>query len=421
MICLIHLVIKMIKIKELKVKNFKSLINTHITDFGLVNMFYGFNNSGKSNVFRFLNILFAKKKELEIIKVKESESPLSKKATERLVNTADFWEGNIYDQPYLFSNNDRTKDITFEVKLDISNTELPELELLRQNGFIADGDFTELVLKGDITEKNSKDSYLTVTSASLNGKNFHLIEDKITYGFKAEQNDDLDKVLSHEILRMLNDCVEFIDTDRNFTQELFNDDISGFSHKNFKNWLFDLNMNSEKNDTFLELAKFLAGFEFSDDGKEKLASNINSFPFREFTDIGFTRFDNEIEIMLKNNHNRLPLSSFGTGIQQFFYILTRIFMNKSKIIIIEEVELNLSPLYQKELMLFLRSLLGDRYSQLLFSSHSPFFTLKNSELVNVVQHVQIDNSAYPGTKVESHDEWEYFEDMNESIFSMCWS
>ena len=96
-------------------------------------------------------------------------------------------------------------------------------------------------------------------------------------------------------------------------------------------------------------------------------------------------------------------------------------MNKSRVVIIEEIELNLSPLYQKELLLFVKSLIGSSYDQLMFSSHSPFFTLKNSDLVDVIQHVQIDNTVDPGTKVDSHTEWEYFEDGNHSLFSMCYS
>lgn len=52
----------MIKLQEINVTNFKSLINTKIDMFDNINMFYGFNNSGKSNIFKFLEILFSSKK-----------------------------------------------------------------------------------------------------------------------------------------------------------------------------------------------------------------------------------------------------------------------------------------------------------------------------------------------------------------------
>ena len=414
----------MIKIKELKVKNFKSLIDTHIEEFDTVNMFYGFNNSGKSNVFKFLNILFTKKKELQVVTSIEEDGnlALAKKSKDTLVNTADFWNGHLYDEPYIFSNNDRSNNINFEVTIEISNDLLPKLQLLKDNGFIAEGETTNLILNGLIKSINSKDSKLEVSSASLNNKNFHLFDDEIHYGFKDLGITGLDAELASNILNILNDLIEFIDTDRNFIKEIFNDESIELNNHNFKNWLFELNMNAEKNDTFQGLAKFLSDFEFSTDGKTKLSNNINSFPFREFTDIGFTRFGNEIEIMLKNNTNRLPLSSFGTGIQQFFFILTRIFMNNSKVIIIEEIELNLSPLYQKELLLFVKSLIGIKFDQLIFSTHSPFFTLKDHALIDLVQHVQIGNSALDsGSKVETHRELHYDDANNMSFLSWFYS
>jgi len=411
----------MIKIKQLKVKNFKSLIDSNIEEFGDVNMFYGFNNSGKSNVFKFLEILFARKKDRQIVKVETKDSVLPITTSESLISIVDFWDGRIYDKPYIFSDDDRTKDIEFEVRLELSNDMIPETVLLNQNGFLSENE-TEILLQGKIVGVNSNESTVMVNSSSLNGKNFYVIEDDIPYGFKGLQVEGLDVDLAEKILSLLNDCVQFIDTDRNFTEEIFNNGATELSHKSFKNWLFELNINAEKNDVFQDLAKFLSSFEFTPEGSEKLGNNIDSFPFRGFTDIGFSRFGNEIEIMLKNKVNRLPLSSFGTGIQQFFFILTRIFMNNSKIVIIEELELNLAPIYQKELMIFIKSILGEKFDQLLFSSHSPFFTLKDSSMVDVVQHVQIGNSALNlGTTIESHTELHYDEETNQSYFSLLYS
>ena len=73
-------------------------------------------------------------------------------------------------------------------------------------------------------------------------------------------------------------------------------------------------------------------------------------------------------------------------------------------------------------MTFLKSLLGAKFDQLLFSSHSPFFTLRDSSMVDFVQHVQIDNRAdTDGTDITSYDEWDYDENQNISIFSFCYS
>lgn len=406
----------MMKLEEVKVKNFKSLIDTHIKTFGDTNMFYGFNNSGKSNIFKFLQLVFSKKKEIVIVEVEESES---KKSTSRLENEVDFWKGYIYDEPFIYSNNDRTVPIEFSASFSISNSSIPNSEILAEHKYInlKDKD-SKLILRGTINSINSKDSQMNLVSVDLNGKNFYKLEDEVLYFFEGVA--DIEDTIGEDLLNIFNNCVEYIDTERNFSREIFGNNVTKLNNKDFKNWLFELNMNAEKNDAFNGLASFLASFDFSDEAKEKLNSNINSFPFRDFTDIGFTRLGNELEVMLKNQNNRLPLSSFGTGIQQFFYILTRIFMNDSRIVIIEEIELNLSPVYQKELMKFVKSVMGDKYDQLLFSSHSPFFTLEKSDLVDIVEHVQIGNSVLnKGTTVEPHETWEGAE--GTSFFSLLYS
>lgn len=84
--------------------------------------------------------------------------------------------------------------------------------------------------------------------------------------------------------------------------------------------------------------------------------------------------------MLTNSFNRLPLDSFGTGIQQIIYILAKIFEAKPKIVLIEEIELNLSPKYQCELIQhFLLKFIqkGKILDQLFFTTHSPLFCYRN--------------------------------------------
>ena len=291
----------MIKLKSLNVKNYKSLIDTKIEDFGDVNMFYGFNNSGKSNVFKFLQLLFTKKKEIQSVEVKDEDSVVTKKATTHLVSEKDFWNGYIYNEPFIFSNNERSSNITFEVTLLISNDILPERELLMAYGFVSDEASTQLYLKGEIEALNSKDSKLNVVLSKLNNQEFYFFEDEIDYGFREiDPSSGLTKKVAFEILQLMNNCVEYIDSDRGFAEEILQEDQVELSHKSFKNWLFDLNMDAEKNDVFQNLASFLADFDFTEEAKDRLSNNIKSFPFREFTDIGFTKFGENIEIMLKN-------------------------------------------------------------------------------------------------------------------------
>lgn len=77
--------------------------------------------------------------------------------------------------------------------------------------------------------------------------------------------------------------------------------------------------------------------------------------------------------MLSNDFGKLPVTSFGTGIQQIIFILSKIFLSKKKIVLIEEIELNLSPKYQLELINFIFNNLIKKgiLDQLFYTTHSP--------------------------------------------------
>lgn len=411
----------MIKIKDLKVKNFKSLVDTEIESFGKVNLFYGFNNCGKSNVFKFLKMLFQTKVELESVDYESYEDTAISQET-RPTNKG-FWNGKIYNEPFIFSDNNNETDIDFDITLLILAEDLPEVEELSIHGFISnETPEQEVNLMGRIVYEELSVSSMELQMATLNGNQFYDYEDRIESFFDDVESDILTDKVGEAILTLFNDCVLLIDTDRNFRSELLQDSIDLLGPETFKNWMFELNINSEKNHQFVALERFLSDFDFSATTKEKIGKNIQSFPFRDSTKIGFTKIGNEIEIMLENSSGRFPVRSFGTGVQQFFYLMARIFMNKSRIIIIEELELNLAPIFQKELLRFISGLMPSNCDQILFSSHSPFFTKKNSELVDYVQFVQIDNSVlHKGTTIESWNEWTYDEEQDSSYFSFFYA
>ncbi len=93
---------------------------------------------------------------------------------------------------------------------------------------------------------------------------------------------------------------------------------------------------------------------------------------------------------------RYPLSNYGSGIQQLLYILVKIFSTNSKIILIEELELNLSPLYQLELIKFLSDEINkttnNKINQFFFTTHSKYFYDKTN-LVTLYE-VIIDNEGH---------------------------
>lgn len=407
------------KLECLKVENFKSLENLEIEFFKEKNLFYGFNNAGKSNIFKFLNILFKSKEirvPIEVGEKYDSTQVIS-------IDPRGFWQGEIYDQPFLFTNNDRIKPINFEVVLSIFNSTLEEIDKgsLNEKGFIGK-DFTFISLKGKILSKNFNTSIIELSEAKCNDIIFYTFSDEIENFFpEIKEKGKLDRAQAESILSLFNNCVLYIETERNFKKELFNTLEGQLRPDNFKNWLFDLNIDSDKNEKFVKLTKFLKSFDFSEKAKAKLIFNLKSFPFGELIEIGFTKFHNEVEIMLRNEFGRFPLSNYGTGIQQFFYLMTLIFWSERRIIIIEELELNLSPLYQEEILRFLSDLKNASfYDQLLFSTHSPFFTQKSNYLIDSVHLVRFMGK---GTIVESYEisEIHYDEHSNESLVSFLYS
>lgn len=88
-------------------------------------------------------------------------------------------------------------------------------------------------------------------------------------------------------------------------------------------------------------------------------------PTTDRIDIGFVRPD-----------GRLPIENLGSGTQQLMLVLGQIFLNDYPIIAVEEPEMNLAPQYQEYLLAALRKLMqepGVKLQQLFISTHSPYF------------------------------------------------
>jgi predicted ATP-dependent endonuclease of OLD family len=322
----------MITISKLAVTNFKSLYDTNIDTLGQTDLFYGFNNSGKSNIFKFLELVFKKKSLNQNVQYTEETTTGRVSAiTNTLVTQTSFYEGKIIDSPFLFWKNERSKPITFDIELMVSNDLLPEIDKLKAEGYLGEVN-TVISLGGVINADDVSESTFAITKGAMNGKLFFELNDGKPSFFDGSK--DLKRREGTLILALFDDLVAYIDTDRNFTKEFIKDGVTVFDSKNFKNWLFELNINSDKFEIFNQLISFLGGFEFGEDAKKKLVGNLKSFPFNSDTEISFSRFGNEVEVMLKNENGRFPLKNYGTGVQQFFFILASIFGSKSRIIII---------------------------------------------------------------------------------------
>lgn len=357
------------KILDLQFSNFKSFgnyqnpVTSKLEDLRNMNMIFGENNSGKSNVLKFIDLLFQRKVERESVYVEEEGRNRERK------EIGSFWKGNITDQPFIFHKNHREFPIVFNVTIEISDAEitasgLAESELLLA-GHPGNAGFSKIELNGEIVNSGSpSSSSIIMNEVKFNGQTIYVNgTPKVYFAGNAALRDNQQAFES--LMGVLNDSVFFLDTDRAFSEELATKEVKTLDAKSFKNWLHNLSLDLVDYKKYEDFVGFVKEQSFS--GKI----------FRAF-DPSFAReMGDEIEIMLNNGSERLPITSYGTGVQQILLILAMLFETKAKIILIEELELNLSPKTQRELFKILRALITKGViHQVIFTTHSSYFNFR---------------------------------------------
>jgi AAA15 family ATPase/GTPase len=358
------------RITKIEVENFKSLKNLSVSNFLNVNMIYGYNNSGKSNLLKFIELVFSTREYKTQLPI---ENPSLR--TESQTKKENFWDKSILNQPFIFRKEGEKKfDIKFSIYLEL-DTEFLSKNVSGydnlQKDFIGKGvQVVNLRIDGAIEQLGDFNAQQRLVDVSLGGKTIYESEKnsepKIFPGAKHSTFREFQSLMS-----LFNDCVILLDNDRYFINEdekISDDDLSA---KNFKNKIFELHLKYLKDEEFKGLNDFLKSFNIESADKV-FANNEKSSPFKNFQ-FEFIRFNSEIEVMLTNDFGKFPLSSFGTGVQQIIFILSKIFLSNKKIILIEEIELNLSPKYQIELIEFINKglITNKKISQLFYTTHSP--------------------------------------------------
>ncbi|MBE0539185.1 MAG: AAA family ATPase [Ignavibacterium sp.] len=359
------------RIIDISVTNFKSFARLDKLKLTKVNMVFGLNNSGKSNLLKLIEIIFRVKRNPESITQAIVDEKL---ATYTNVSEGNFWLGWIENEPFIFRSNNRNEPITFSFTIGLSNDEIISLGSTGVNllsNFPMFGSEHILNFSGDIISINNFVSKMRVTDVVFN--KIKIFDGKVYFPtiqaseLLFDNQDSFDSLMS-----LMNNCVKFLDNDRYFDHEKEDSKLKTLSSRNVKNWLFNMSLEGFNQSKYKELIKMISTFSMK--GDQLFKENEKSSPFSNW-EIEFERIGEEIEIFFKNEFNRYPISSYGTGVQQIFFILLSIFYSKSKIILIEEIELNLSPKYQYELLQFIKNLSdnGANISQLVFTTHSPLF------------------------------------------------
>lgn len=362
------------KIQSIKVENYKSFKDLELENLLPVNMVFGYNNSGKSNLFKFLELIFNAPEISEVIH--------SERGQESLKVKQNFWDKIIVNQPFIFRRDGSNKhDITFSIVFELDKAEIKNIvssyENLSTEYLNPSKEIFLIEIEGNIKPLGDYNAQQKLKKVKLEGKVIYDIESDL----KFEGSESLNHNDFESLMTVFNNCVLLLDNDRYFIDENESSKNTLIDAKNFKNGIFNMSLSLLKADDLKGLEEFLKTFQIRS-RDVVFSQNEKSSPFQnlkfEFTRLG----SDKIEVMLTNSFGSFPLSSFGTGVQQIIYILSRIFLGQTtKIVLIEEIELNLSPKYQLELISFIFEKLirvkGKYIDQLFYTTHSPLMCYRS--------------------------------------------
>jgi len=384
------------KIESLKIEGYKSLMNTSLQQLAKLNMLYGYNNSGKSNILKFIELVFTAK----------TSTGLSG------MDSSNFWDGIIENASFFFNAKKNNDKISFQFKFKVTKSAIkdvlsPELydEIVKTYFVGNNHDEIPLEIYGSLNKLNFYAAQIKLINVKINSQEFYSVDEGGNHVYLEFVTNETSKVLSENkfevfqlIMNIFTNCVVLLDNDRYFDKEkpefVKFDEISP---RKFKRWLYTLSINPETHPIYQKLIEFIDKFKVAQKNNKALNECETNSPFNKHV-LSFAQSQDELLIMFESNGRRLPISNFGTGIQQILYILAKIFSSNSKIILIEEIELNLSPKYQAEILKHLKQFIDEnKISQVFFTTHSRYFNFRNDFSIYEVKIDALGETT--GTKV----------------------
>lgn len=390
------------KLKSIYIDGFRSLKDFKIDTLENINIFYGDNNTGKSNIINALELFFSDK-EIEIEDIKTTHE----------------FVGKINLKQSDFFKNQKEK-IIFKLEIILDDMDIGELK--------EKTDKESLKLFKVFNKKNNILFLKAEIDAELEDKkkaDFKLAEIKInnTNLRPASKKDDDYRPLE-QIIRSYIFFKRFkkISTIRQIGKETY-DTKKQFTagDTNIQSYLFDLSHSPSKSKqilfreiekSFSELHGKIGDLEFSLEfagiNKEKETGNAENIE----THIETTVKEIKLNIFSEKSDLFIPIDNLGSGLKQTIILLSNIISNRSaKIFGIEELELNLSPENQKlifEKLLEMKKKENSGFDQIFLTSHSPVF--QNIKLENCkVFHVKIKNEITVAGKFKREERKLFFD------------
>jgi predicted ATP-dependent endonuclease of OLD family len=333
------------------------LWDVSITDLGIANVFFGENNSGKSNILEALEILF---------KVEQKELPVS-----------GFYRGelsNFVDNFTVKSDGTVATTINISCKVAIGSEDTAKIpvfiEFMKQNSILKKRN-QWLQLDVEIKPVTSRASNKMLKKATIN--------DDVMYDSSVPQPGSFFPELSGRVDQ---------EASQNAAEELFLYIINSFDKIHTGRFMETRKVvESSGMDVSMHMQQFKDWFRTLIESRgedyrtfQKIQGWFKEKPFAYGT-IRPISSQEKTELIIEDMSGReLLLERLGTGVQQILILLSqiaaRVSGSKTKIFGIEELELNLSPNMQRETLNMLAQMGStpdtSGFSQIFLTSHSPY-------------------------------------------------
>lgn len=353
------------RIQRIVIRGFRSLSNVTIAGLGPVNLFYGENNTGKSNILAVLETAF------KVEKVEELESPVAGFLRSEL--------SNFVDNFTIKEDGTRANQINVDIRLGLDENDLRRIptfnEVIREQGVYEQGHLQRIRLQIDIVPTGTNTAVRSMKIATINNKLMYDLGrseiDRFFPGLKVRVEERQQSV--EQIFLYFLNCFVVIQAKRFLQEEVLEEyPVTRISVQKLKNWLLRL---SESR-----------GIDYQT--FNRITEWFNDKPFK----YGIIRpivEEGHVTLVVKDNSDReLIIDRLGTGVQQTLMLLSHLSYYDARMIGIEEVELNLSPSLQNRLLSMLREIVigaGGSIDQLFITSHSMHLSTRHDSVLYAVQ------------------------------------
>ncbi len=345
------------RITRFKIQGFKNIADISVDGLSGINVFFGLNDVGKSNIFEALALWRGLITQFAPPRAQTADLPLDE-----------------FEQSFgkgLFSI-EGPNTFSIEVDLDVEQKDVPRTPALP--GPDADVDYEEI----DAAQVSGR-----IRVGLQAGRVF--IEAKI-----LQSNGAAFHQRTHNLVDLI-PPIHVIPAERRFQAEARNREAftGAIHHGNLKKALFYAYLSAD-----LQQKKRFAAI------KTVLAEP--PFSLGEL-DVALDQGTDQIDIGFIRPQGRLPLDNLGAGSRQLLLVLGQVFLSDFPIVALEEPEMNLSPQWQQDLMIALRRLMQDPaigLKQIFISTHSPYFEFSEN-----FYDVTLDESGHAQVKRTTSQDW----------------